>query len=316
VLSLALERILLALFTMVFISVVVFVGLEFMPGDACTVSLGRGATDTALASCRDRMGLDQPAVLRFAEWSSKIFQGDLGISAQRGKPISDIVGWRLRNTLVLAGVSALIGIPLALFLGIVSGLKRDGPLDITISSVAIFAMTVPEFISGTLMILVFSVTLGWTAGVVTIGYKAPVLQLIAASVLPAATLTFILSAHILRMVRSSVIEVLQSDFVQMARLKGVPRRQIIWKHVVPNALLPTISVIGLTVAWLLGGVVIVESVFNYPGLGRLAVDAVADQDLPLVQAISLLFGVIYILTNLAADLLALILNPRLRTVRG
>jgi peptide/nickel transport system permease protein len=136
-----------------------------------------------------------------------------------------------------------------------------------------------------------------------------------ASILPAATLTFILAAHILRMVRSSVIEVLDSDFVQMARLKGVPRRRIIWRHVVPNALLPAVSVIGLTVAWLLGGVVIVESVFNYPGLGRLAVDAVSDQDLPLVQAIALLFGPIYILTNLGADLLSLALNPRLRTMR-
>ena len=184
-----------------------------------------------------------------------------------------------------------------------------------ISGVAIFAMTVPEFISGTLMILVFSVILGWAAGVVTIGYKAPAFELVKASILPAATLIFILAAHILRMVRASVVEVIQSDFVQMVRLKGASRRRVIWHHVVPNALLPAISIIGLTMAWLLGGVVIVESVFNFPGLGRLAVDAVADQDLPLVQAIALLFGLIYVLTNLGADLVALILNPRLRTRR-
>lgn len=315
-LGVIIERIGLAVFALVFISVVVFAGLEAMPGDACTVHLGRESTPTSLASCRERMGLNRPAAERFVEWSKHLATGDLGVSMQRNKPISEIVGWRLRNTLVLSAVAALIGIPLAIFLGVVSGLKRDGPIDVIVSGIAIFAMTVPEFISGTLLILIFSVSLGWMSGVVMIGYKAPVLELIGASLLPAATLTLILTAHILRMVRSSVIEVMQSDFVLMARLKGVPYRQLVWRHIVPNSLLPAISVIGLTAAWLLGGVVIVESVFNYPGLGRLAVDAVGDQDLPLVQAIALLFGVIYILTNLGADLMALVLNPRLRTMRG
>jgi peptide/nickel transport system permease protein len=276
-----LERIGLALITLVIIAVVVFFALELM-----------------LEACRTRMGLDQPPLWRFAAWAGDILRGDLGVSMQRERPIGEIVGWRLRNTLILAAVTATVGIPLALGLGVLAGLKPDGPLDMAISGIAIFAMTVPEFISGTLMILVFSVILGWAAGVVTIGYKAPALDLVQASLLPAATL------------------VMQSDFVQMARLKGVPQRRIIWHHVVPNALLPAISIIGLTMAWLLGGVVIVESVFNYPGLGRLAVDAVADQDLPLVQAIALLFGLIYVLTNLGADLLALALNPRLRTRRG
>ncbi len=314
--ALLLERIALALVTLLFIAVVVFFSLELMPGDACSANLGRGASDSMLLACRTRLGLDQPVLWRFVGWASDVLQGDLGISMQRDRPIAEVVGWRLRNTLILAGVTAAIGIPLALGLGVLAGLNPDGPLDMAISGIAIFAMTVPEFISGTLMILVFSVMLGWAAGVVTIGYKAPALDLVKASVLPAATLTFILAAHILRMVRASVIEVMQGDFVQMARLKGVPRRRIIWQHVVPNALLPAISIIGLTMAWLLGGVVIVESVFNYPGLGRLAVDAVADQDLPLVQAIALLFGVIYVLTNLGADLLALALNPRLRARRG
>jgi peptide/nickel transport system permease protein len=310
-----LERLGLALVTMIIIGVVVFFALELMPGDACSVNLGRGASDSMLAACQKRLGLDQPPLWRFAAWAGDILTGDLGISMQRERPIAEIVGWRLRNTLILAGVTAAIGIPLALGLGVLAGLNPDGPLDMTISGIAIFAMTVPEFISGTLMILLFSVILGWAAGVVTIGYKAPALDLLKASILPAATLIFILAAHILRMVRASVIEVMQSDFVQMARLKGVPRRRMILHHVVPNALLPAISIIGLTIAWLLGGVVIVESVFNFPGLGRLAVDAVADQDLPLVQAIALLFGFIYVLTNLGADLLALTLNPRLRARR-
>jgi peptide/nickel transport system permease protein len=313
---LLLERAGLALITLIVIALVVFFGLELMPGDACTVHLGRGATDTMLEACRTRMGLDTPPLWRFAGWAGDLLRGDLGVSMQRDRPITEIVGWRLRNTLILAAVATAIGIPLALILGVLAGLRPDGPLDMAISGVAIFAMTVPEFISGTLMILVFSVILGWASGVVTIGYKAAAFDLVRASILPAATLTFILAAHVLRMVRASVIEVMQSDFVQMARLKGVPQRRIIWRHVVPNALLPAISIIGLTIAWLLGGVVIVESVFNYPGLGRLAVDAVADQDLPLVQAIALLFGVIYVLTNLCTDLMAMALNPRLRARRG
>ena len=314
---LIIERVGLAILTLVIISVFVFVSLELMPGDACTAALGRESkNEQALASCRERLGLDRPAIVRYAEWTGHFATGDFGTSMQRSKPISDIVGWRLRNTMVLTAIAALIGIPLSIVLGVICGLNRDRPLDIALSSASIFAMTIPEFISATLLILTFAIGLGWTAGVVTASYKAPVLDLVRSSVLPAATLTFIFTAHILRMVRSSVIDVLESDFVLMARLKGVPWRQIVWRHVVPNSLLPAVSIIGLTLAWLLGGVVIVESVFNYPGLGRLAVDAVADRDLPLVQAIALLFGLMYIATNLLSDLLALTLNPRLRTYRA
>lgn len=304
-----------AVVTLVLISVIVFIGLELMPGDACTAYLGRDGKGQVLENCRERMGLKRPAAERFLDWAGKTVTGDLGLSMKREKPIVEIVGWRLRNTLVLSAVAALAGIPLAIVLGVIAGLRRDRPLDLGLSSISIFAMTIPEFISATLLILIFSGSLGWLPGVVTVSYKAPVLHLLSASILPAATLTSILTAHILRMVRSSVIDVLDSDYVQMARLKGVPYRQVVWRHVVPNSLLPAISVIGLTIAWLLGGVVIVESVFNFPGLGRLAVDAVGDRDLPLVQAIALLFGLTYVLTNMASDLLALALNPRLRTYR-
>ncbi|MBM3519202.1 MAG: ABC transporter permease [Alphaproteobacteria bacterium] len=315
-LALILRRAGSSLLTLVLVSMLVFVGLEAMPGDACTAHLGRDGKGAVLEACRERMGLNRPAAERFIEWGGRLLQGDLGTSMQRDKPIAEIVGWRLRNTIVLSAVAVLVGIPLAIFLGVIAGLRRDGSLDHLISSLSIIAMTIPEFISATILILIFAVSLGWTSGVVTIGYKAPVMELVSASILPAATLTLILAAHIMRMVRSSVIDVLDSDYVLMARLKGVPRRQIVWRHVVPNSLLPAISVIGLTIAWLLGGVVIVESVFNYPGLGRLAVDAVGDRDLPLVQAIALLFGLTYVVTNLLSDLVALFLNPRLRTFRA
>jgi peptide/nickel transport system permease protein len=304
-----------SLFTLILISVAVFIGLELMPGDACTAHLGRDGKGAILEACRARMGLDASPAARFGQWAASILSGDLGTSMQRDKPIAEIVGWRLRNTLVLTAVSAFIGIPLAVFLGIMAGLRRDGPFDLAASGAALVAMTIPEFVSATLLILVFAIGLGWTAGVVTIGYKAPILDMAVAAILPAVVLSMVLAAHIMRMVRATVIDVLESDYVLMARLKGVPRLQIIWRHVVPNSLLPVISVIGLTIAWLLGGVVIVESVFNYPGLGRLAVDAVGDRDLPLVQAIALIFGITYVLTNLGADIAALLLNPRLRTYR-
>jgi peptide/nickel transport system permease protein len=244
-----------------------------------------------------------------------MIQGDLGNSMNRNKPIEDIVGWRLRNTVILAATAALFSIPLALGLGILAGLYRDRPIDILLSSTAILAMTIPEFVSATFLILVFSISLGWTAGVVTVSYNAPALDLIANTALPTAALSLGLVAYILRMVRTSVIDVLESDFVLMARLKGVPFRRIVWRHVVPNSLLPTINAIGLTIAWLLGGMVVIETVFNYPGLGRLAVNAVSDRDLPLIQTIALILGSIYIATNLIADLVSLALNPKLRTYR-
>ena len=314
-LGLVVRRSASSIFTLILISVAVFIGLELMPGDACTAHLGRDGKGAILEACRARMGLDASPAARFGQWAASILSGYPGTSMQRDKPIAEIVGWRLRNTLVLTAVSAFIGIPLAVFLGIMAGLRRDGPFDLAASGAALVAMTIPEFVSATLLILVFAIGLGWTAGVVTIGYKAPILDMAVAAILPAVVLSMVLAAHIMRMVRATVIDVLESDYVLMARLKGVPRLQIIWRHVVPNSLLPVISVIGLTIAWLLGGVVIVESVFNYPGLGRLAVDAVGDRDLPLVQAIALIFGITYVLTNLGADIAALLLNPRLRTYR-
>lgn len=301
---------------MAFIAVVVFGAVELMPGNACTAYLGRDAKGAKLASCEERLGLNRPALERFVEWAGGALQGDLGVSVQRGKPITEMVGWRLRNTIILSAIAVLFGVPLAILLGVVAGLYRDRSPDMILSAGAIFAMTIPEFVSATIMILVFAIGLGWASGIVTAGYKAPVLELAASSVLPAATLTLVLTAHILRMVRSSVIDVLASDYVLMARLKGVPFRRIVLRHVLPNSLLPAISVIGLTVAWLLGGAVVVESVYNYPGLGRMAVDAVSDRDIPLVQAIALLVCGIYILANLATDLLSLLLNPRLRTYRA
>ena len=315
-LGLILRRLAAGWITVVIVAVVVFVGVEVMPGDACTAMLGRDAArDEVLENCRDRMGLNRPPVERFSAWAGDLAQFDLGVSMKRERPIADIIGPRLRNTLILAVAAALAGVPLAIGLGVVVALRRERPFDIIVSTTALVAMTMPEFVVAALLILIFAIWLGWSSGVVTAAYDAPALTLLFATPLPAVTLALVYVAHILRMVRSSVIDTAGADYILMARMKGVPERQIVRRHLLPNAILPTIPVIGLTLAWLLSGVVIVESAFNYPGLGRLAVNAVADRDLPLVQAITLIFGLIYVGMTLTADLLAMALNPRLRTRR-
>jgi peptide/nickel transport system permease protein len=309
------RRLALGLLTLVLVSGIVFVAVEALPGDACTAYLGRMAQGKRLENCRRDFGLERPALTRYAEWTAAAVQGDLGISLKRNKPISSIIGTRLRNTIVLGLAAMIIGVPIAVLLGIIAGLWRDRPVDLWVSTTAIFAMTIPEFVSATLLILVFSVWLGWLPGIVTTPPNAPIFEFLSDIILPIVTLALVMTAHILRMVRTSVIDVMASDYVQMARLKGVPYWRMVFRHVLPNALLPTINLVALTIAWLLGGVVVIEVVFNYPGLGRLTIDAISDRDLAMVQAIALILATIYVGLNLFADLLTLVANPRLRTMR-
>ena len=309
------RRLALGLLTLVLVSGIVFVAVEALPGDACTAYLGRMAQGKRLENCRRDFGLERPALTRYVEWTAAAVQGDLGISLKRNKPISGIIGTRLRNTLVLGLAAMIIGVPIAVLLGIIAGLWRDRPVDLWVSTTAIFAMTIPEFVSATLLILVFSVWLGWLPGIVTTPPNAPLFEFLSDIILPIVALALVMTAHILRMVRTSVIDVMASDYVQMARLKGVPYWRMVFRHVLPNALLPTINLVALTIAWLLGGVVVIEVVFNYPGLGRLTIDAISDRDLAMVQAIALILATIYVGLNLFADLLTLVVNPRLRTMR-
>ena len=231
--------------TLAVIAVVVFVGVELMPGDACTAHLGRDAArEEVLAACRERMGLNAPPAERFLAWAGDLARGDLGISVKRERPIADIVAPRLRNTLILAAAAAIAGVPLAIFLGFLAGLRRDGLFDIVVSGTALVAMTMPEFVVAALLILVFAIWLGWSAGVVTAAYDAPALTLLLATPLPAITLALVYIAHILRMVRSSVIDTAEADFILMARMKGVPERRIILRHLLPNAILPSISLLA------------------------------------------------------------------------
>ncbi len=309
------RRLALGVLTIVLVSGIIFVGVEVLPGDACTAYLQRAAQGTRLENCRRDFGLERPALTRYVKWTLGAVRGDFGVSLKDKKPISETVSTRFRNTVILGVTASILGVPLAILLGIIAALWRDRLPDLWVSTTAIFAMTIPEFVSSTVLILIFSVWLGWLPGIVITRPDAPLFEFLSDIILPIVVLAFVMTAHILRMVRTSVIDVMGSDYVQMAQLKGVPYWQMVFKHVLPNALLPTINLVALTIAWLLGGTLVIEVVFNYPGLGRLMVKAIFFRDLAMVQAIALILATLYVGLNLFADLLTLVVNPRLRTMR-
>ena len=312
-LRMLLRRCFLGAVTVAIVSAIIFLGVELLPGDACTAFLERDAKGQMLENCRKDFGLDRPALTRYFEWAGNALQGDLGMSASGRKSIAELVGHRMKNSLLLAAVSLSVGVPMAIFLGVITGLWRDRPIDLFFSTAAILAMTIPEFVSATVLILIFSVWLGWLPGIIVTSASAPASAFFPEILLPVFVLAMVMMAHILRMVRSSVIEVMAGDYIQMATLKGVPYWRIVFSHALPNALLPAINVVALTIAWLLGGVVVIEVVFNYPGLGRMMIDAISDRDLPVVQAIALIVASVYVGVNLTADILTMVANPRLRT---
>ena len=310
------RRLALGAITIVLVSVVIFAGLEALPGDACTAYLGQAAQGKRLENCREDFGVNRPPVTRYVEWVGGAVRGDFGVSLKDKKPVSETVGNRFRNTVILGATASLVGIPFAILLGVIAALWRDRAPDLWISTTAIFAMTIPEFVTATVLILIFSVWLGWLPGIVVTRPDAPLFDFLSDIILPIIALALVMSAHILRMVRTSVIDVLASDYAQMAQLKGVPYWQRVFSHVLPNALLPTINLVALMIAWLLSGTVVIEVVFNYPGLGRLMVQAIFFRDIVTVQAIALILATLYIGLNLFADLLTFVANPRLRTMRS
>jgi peptide/nickel transport system permease protein len=307
------QRVTLSCATLLIVSVIIFVSTEVLPGDVATAILGREASPARLALLREQLGLDRPAMERYVAWLSGALRGDFGMSLARPNvAVGQLIAERLRNTVLLSISAGVIGLPLALGLGVVAGLLRDRAPDALISTLALIGMSLPEFVIGSLLILTFGVTWAILPAVTVAPPDAPIAILLPNLILPAITLIIVMVAYILRMVRSSMIDALASDYVQMATLKGMSRSRVVVRHALPNALLPTINAVALTVAWLIGGVVVVETVFNFPGIGRLMVTAVQDRDLPLVQALGLLGAALYIMINLSADLLTLWLSPRLR----
>jgi peptide/nickel transport system permease protein len=310
------RRLLLAALTVWLASLLVFVALQALPGNLATQILGQNATPQAVAALDAQLHLDRPAWQRYLSWLGGALHGDFGTSLATGQPAASVVGHALRNTSLLALIVIVCGVTLALVFGVVAALFRDRWPDLLISGVSLAGMSVPEFTVATLLVLLFSIRFAVFPAVVIAGPSATLGQLLPDLWLPAAALTIVMAAYIVRMMRTSVIDVLASEYVTMARLKGLPAHRVLLRHALPSALLPTLNVIAINVAWLVGGVVVVENVFNYPGLGTLMLQAVHNRDVPVLQLIAVTGSLVYTAVNLLADLGALALNPRLRTAQA
>jgi peptide/nickel transport system permease protein len=310
------RRLLLAALTVWLASLLVFVALQALPGNLATQILGQNATPRAVAALDARLHLDRPAWQRYLSWLGGALHGDFGTSLATGQPAATMVGHALRNTSLLALIVIVCGVTLSLVFGVLAALFRDRWPDLLISGVSLAGMSVPEFTVATLLVLLFSIRFAVFPAVVIAGPSATLGQLLPDLWLPAAALTIVMAAYIVRMTRTSVIDVLASEYVTMARLKGLPAHRVLLRHALPSALLPSLNVIAINVAWLVGGVVVVENVFNYPGLGTLMLQAVHNRDVPVLQLIAVTGSVVYTAVNLLADLGAMALNPRLRTARA
>jgi peptide/nickel transport system permease protein len=308
-----LRRVGIAVLTVVLASLFVFLAVQALPGDVAQQLLGQNATPDAVKQLRESLGLDQNVWLRYGQWLVGAAHGDFGTSLVSGEPVAPTLFTAFRNSMLLAVPAMLVGVTLSLTLGVVAGVRRGRPTDRVISIVSLVVMSVPEFMVATVLVLLFAIGIPLFPAVVLRGSDATVAELLPTIWLPIIVLTLAMAAYIVRTARSSTIDVMASEFVTTAELKGLTTRRVVWKHAVPSALLPTLNVVALNVAWLLGGVVVVENVFNYPGMGKLMLESVFNRDLPTIEAIALLSALIYVVCNLAADLVALALDPKLRT---
>lgn len=301
-----------ALLTLFAISILIFVGLEALPGDTAQAILGQGATEENLAALRKELKLDLPLHTRYVTWLGDLAYGNLGNSLSNGRPVADMIGWRFENTLILAFSAAAVSIPLAIVLGLICALYQNSWLDKFLSTSTLSAISLPEFFVAYLLIVIFVVQFELFPSVAILRPDMAFTDMVNILVLPCLTLTMVVLAHMMRMTRAAIIGVLSSPYIEMARLKGVKRAKIIFYHALPNALAPIINVVVMDLAWLVVGVVVVEVVFVYPGLGQLLVDSVSKRDIPVVQASGLIFACTYIFLNLTADVLSILSNPKMR----
>ncbi len=313
--GIVIKRLGLGLLTIIVISVLIFLGVEALPGDVAEAILGQEATPETVAAFRKEMKLDLPPHVRYFAWLSGFMQGDLGRSLANKRPISELVFWRFGNTLFLAASAAVVAVPVAVILGILAALYRNSLFDRIISMVTLSTISFPEFFVAYILIALLSVQLVVFPSISNINDQMSFFQKIHAIILPSLTLTLVVVAHMMRQTRAAIINILASPFIEMARLKGIKRLRVIVLHAFPNALSPVINVIALNLAYLVVGVIIVEVVFVYPGLGQLLVDSVSKRDIPVVQASGLIFAAVYVGLNLLADILSIITNPRLRNPR-
>ena len=308
---LILHRLVLGLLTLFIVSLVIFLSIELLPGDVAQQVLGQSATPENVAAFRHQLGLDLPPHVRYLNWLGGVLQGDLGTSLISKRDISVLLSDRLFNTFFLAGFAAVIAIPLSLALGVLAALYRGTLLDRSINVVTLTAISVPEFFVGYTLVWLFAVEWSLFPGISNLSADAGFGDRIYRTFLPALTLTLIVTAHMMRMTRASIINLLALPYIEMARLKGASQARVITRHALPNAIAPIVTVIAINLAYLITGVVIVEVVFVYPGMGQLLVDSVSKRDFTVVQAACLLFSATYILLNLAADLISILSNPRL-----
>lgn len=312
ILSLIARRLVVMLTTLLIVSFIVFSATSLLPGDTATILLGQSATPEAVAGLRTAMHLDDPALLRFVRWLFGLLHGELGTSYANNMAIADLIGPRFVNSMKLAGITTFIAVPLALTLGISSAMLRGTLYDRAVTILTIGVISVPEFMIATLAVLLFAVYLKWLPALSLVSEVHTVFDVLRVYAMPVITLTFVVSAQMIRMSRAAVIETLDTPYVEMALLKGAPRMRIVLRHALPNALGPIVNAVALSLSYLVGGVIIVETIFNYPGIAKLMVDGVATRDLPLIQSCAMIFCVGYLLLITTADIIAIMSNPRLR----
>jgi peptide/nickel transport system permease protein len=319
VLRTVLQRLGLGLLTLLAVSVIIFSSLELLPGGFAEAILGQGATPETVAAFNKSLGLDRPPVTRYFEWLGGAMTGDFGKSfagaggwrAENVRYVSDIIGPRLYNTFFLATLTAIIAVPLALALGLLTALYRNSWFDRLANATTLTTIASPEFFVAYILMFFFAVKLKIFYPLSTVNTATPFMEHVARALLPALTLTLVIVAHMMRMTRASIIALLSSPYIEMAKLKGLTGSQVILKHALPNAWAPIATVIAFNLAYLVVGVVVVEVVFVYPGIGQLMVDSVGSRDMPVAQACALIFAATYILLNLLADIVAIVTNPRL-----
>lgn len=296
--------------TLLFTSILIFFATQLMPGNAAKLILGTFATQEAIDALELKLGLNRPAIEQYGSWLNGIIVGDFGVSPRMETPIAPLLWRHLKMSLILASAALILVFFIGVTIGTIAAINRGTLLDRILTSISLIGISVPEFVSGSILILLFTGTLPIS------GYApegASFWQWISHLILPVASLTFLMLAHIMRTARVSMIETLSTPYIRTAVLKGLPKRTVVLKHALRNALLPTITVLGINVGYLVGGVVVVEAVFSYPGLGRLTVFAVQNRDIQLIQACTLSMAAIYITASLITDMIYIILNPKLRT---
>ncbi len=308
-------RVVLGLLTLLAVSILIFAATEILPGDVASAVLGQGATPETLAVFRHELGLDRPAYVRYLEWLFNALRGDLGVALTNKRDILTTLAPKFDNTMFLAGYAAIIAVPLAVGLGIVAAINEGKWIDRAANIISLAAISVPEFFIAYVLILFMAVKTHWFPSLSTVFSDMSVGERLYVVALPAVTLTMLVTAHMLRMTRSSVLSIMSQPYIEMAFLKGLSRARVVFVHALPNAAAPIITVIALNLAYLIVGVVVIETVFVYPGVGQYMVDGVTKRDLPVVQACGLVFAGAFVILNTVADVLGILVNPRLRKPR-